>query len=91
MPRRTPLEVAIARQTEKQARYEGKLRELGLTKACMWSTPALADVLKLVARADRERAEGVPRSIAPADALAAVEAVAAVLLDAPAMVGPLPA
>lgn len=34
--RRTPLEVAIAKQTEKNARYEAKRREAGLVRVSVW-------------------------------------------------------
>lgn len=61
MARRTPLEVAIARQTEKQARYEGKLRDAGLTKVCVWVPTDFAAELKEIARAKREETEQAAR------------------------------
>lgn len=57
MARRTPLEVAIARQTEKQARYEGKLRDAGLTKVCVWVPSHCSVELKELARQWREKHE----------------------------------
>jgi phage terminase small subunit len=36
MPRRTPMEVFINAQTDRQAAYEKRRREQGLTKCCVW-------------------------------------------------------
>lgn len=36
MPRRTPLEVFINAQTDRQAAYEKRRREAGFTKTCVW-------------------------------------------------------
>lgn len=61
MARRTPLEVAIAATSEKQAKYEAKLRRGGLNKVCVWVPADRANELKSLARLwrealDRERA-----------------------------------
>ncbi len=36
MPRRTPLEVFINGQTDRQAQYEKRRRDAGFTKTCVW-------------------------------------------------------
>lgn len=36
MPRRTPLEVFINAQTDRQAAYEKRRRDAGFTKTCVW-------------------------------------------------------
>lgn len=59
--RRTPLEAAIAAQTDRQAAYEKRQRDAGLTKTCVWVPIADADALKEAARIARqaqERQEG---------------------------------
>lgn len=50
MPRRTPLEVFINGQTDRQAAYEKRRREQGLTKACAWVPADLASEWKEVGR-----------------------------------------
>ena len=53
MPRRTPLEVAIAQTTEKQAKYEKRLRGSGLTKCCVWVPTAEVAAFKEAAATAR--------------------------------------
>lgn len=55
MPRRTPLEVAIAQQTEKQGRYEAKLRAQGMTKVCLWVPIAHVDGFRTMAAMARDK------------------------------------
>lgn len=65
MPRRTPLEVAIAQQTDRQAQYEKRKREAGLTKACVWVPSECVQQLKELARKwcdDKEAAADPPPS-----------------------------
>lgn len=50
MPRRTPLEVAIAQQTERQAQYEKRKRDAGFTKTCVWVPTERSAELKDLAR-----------------------------------------
>lgn len=50
MPRRTPLEVFINAQTDRQAAYEKRRREAGFTKACAWVPAERADEFKELAR-----------------------------------------
>jgi len=61
MPRRTPLEVFINAQTDRQAAYEKRRREAGYTKACAWVPAERAEEFKELARkwcAEKEEAEG---------------------------------
>ena len=58
MPRRTPLEVAIAQQTDRQAQYEQRKRKAGYTKACVWVPSERVDELKALARAWTAEKEG---------------------------------
>lgn len=51
MPRRTPLEVAIAQQTDRQAQYEKRKRQAGFTKTCVWVPDDRVEELKAIARA----------------------------------------
>jgi hypothetical protein len=50
MPRRTPLEVIIAQQTDRQAQYEKRKRDAGFTKACVWVPTDRVAELKTLAR-----------------------------------------
>lgn len=61
MPRRTPLEVFINGQTDRQAAYEKRRREAGYTKACAWVPADRAEEFKALARAwcdEKEAADG---------------------------------
>lgn len=50
MPRRTPLEVFINQQTDRQAAYEKRRRDAGYTKACAWVPSERAAEFKEMAR-----------------------------------------
>lgn len=56
MPRRTPLEVYIARETDRSVRYEQRKRDEGLTKACVWVPTHCVDALKDMAQKWRDEA-----------------------------------
>lgn len=63
MPRRTPLEVAIALQTDRQAQYEKRKRDAGFTKACVWVPVERVQELKDTARSwcdEKEAASDPP-------------------------------
>ncbi len=51
MPRRTPLEVFINGQTDRQAQYEKRRRDAGFTKTCVWLPTECVDEWKEKARA----------------------------------------
>lgn len=54
MIRRTPLELAIATKTERNSRYEQKLRELGMVKVTVWCSPELGERIRELAAEDRK-------------------------------------
>lgn len=49
--RKTPLEQAIANQTDRRLRYDERLREKGFKKTSLWVHPAILDDLRIIARA----------------------------------------
>jgi hypothetical protein len=54
MPRRTPIEQAIAKQTNRQARYSESQREKGLTQVAVWVPAGEADAFRRLGAILRE-------------------------------------
>lgn len=72
MARRTPLEVFINAQTDRQAAYEKRRREAGFTKTCVWLPVEDVEAFKEMARvkvaakeAEDAKSEAVPVVPAP--------------------------
>lgn len=53
-PKRTPLEMAIAKQADRRVVYETKMKDAGLVKITVWASPETAKQIKELARISRE-------------------------------------